>query len=137
MKTYIRRKKLSKGLTSVELLVTIFVAVMFLASGYALYLAIVTQSAGVRHRAQADNIAYDYLRRYESTVTNPCIASTPVNNVTLTEDSAIGLPTPTVTVAITCPNSSVTSVSNVTVTVGYTDRGTARSVRQEIYASAN
>jgi prepilin-type N-terminal cleavage/methylation domain-containing protein len=124
-----------KGFSAVELLVTLFIAVIFLAAGYSLYGAIVSNSAATRHRAQADNIAYEYLRRYESTVTNPCVTTTPLNNAAVTGDSGIGLPSPTVTVNITCPNSTVTLLSLVKVTIGYKEGGSQRNVYHEVFAS--
>lgn len=126
----------SGGFSTVELLITLIVAAMFLLSGYTLYSTIAVRSADSRHRAQADNIAYDYLRRYESTVTNPCVASTPVSAAPLNGGVADGLGGATVTVSVTCPNASVLSVSLVTVTIGYLEGGVQKNVYHEIYSSA-
>lgn len=125
----------TKGFSAVELLVTLFVAFLFLSMGYTLYGTIVTASSQNRHRAQADNIAFEYLRRYEATATNPCIAATPVNNVTVTGTTAADLASPTVTVGITCPNSTVTLLSLIKVTITYQEGGTQRNVYHEVYAS--
>lgn len=128
--------KHSQGFTAVELLITLFVAALFLAAGYTLYDAIVSRSAEARQRAQADNIAYDYLRRYESTVTTPCASSTPLNRVALTGDDAEGLARPIITVAISCPyGSTINRLSKVTVTVEYGDGGDPRSVTHEVLAT--
>lgn len=127
--------KSSKGFSAVELLVTLFVALLFLSMGYALYGTIVTASSQNRHRAQADNIAFEYLRRYEATALNPCVVSTPVNNVTVTGATAADLASPKVTVNITCPNSTVTLLSLVKVTITYQEGGSQRNVYHEVYAS--
>ena len=124
-----------KGFSAVELLVTLFIAVLFLAMGYTIYGAISTSSSVSRHRAQADNIANEYLRRYESTVTSPCIVSTPLSNQAVAASSADGLAAPRVTVEITCPNSSLTSLSKVKVTVTYNESGVQRSAYHEVFAS--
>ena len=124
-----------KGFSAIELLVTMFIALLFLSIGYTLYGAIVNSSSTSRHRAQADNIAFEYMRRYEATVTNPCVTSTPVSNVVVTGASAETLAAPTVTVNITCPNSTATLLSLVKVTVVYKEGGVQRNVYHEVYAS--
>jgi len=124
-----------KGFSAIELLVTLFIALLFLSIGYTLYGTIVTSSSTARHRAQADNIAFEYLRRYETTVTNPCIVTNPVNNVAVTGATAADLASPTVTVNITCPNGTATLLSLVKVTVLYKEGGVQRNVYHEVYAS--
>lgn len=140
MSNYAAKSKSSnetqKGFSAIELLVTLFIALLFLSMGYTLYGAIVTSSSTARHRAQADNITYEYLRRYEATVTSPCIVTTPVNNQPVTSGSAIDLGSPTVTVNISCPNSTVTAVSKVKVTVSYKEKGVQQNVFHEVFASA-
>lgn len=127
--------KSSKGFSAVELLVTLFIAFLFLSMGYTLYGTIVASSSQNRHRAQADNIAMEYLRRHEATVTNPCVAATPVNQAAVTGATGADLASPKVTVTITCPNSSVTLLSLVKVTVTYQEGGSERNVYHEVYAS--
>jgi len=125
-----------KGFSAIELLVTMFIALLFLSIGYTLYGAIVNSSSISRHRAQADNIAFEYMRRYEATVTNPCVAINPMVGVAITGASAETLAAPTVTVNITCPNSTATLLSLVKVTVSYKEGGVQRDVKHEVYASA-
>lgn len=140
MNKYLRKSRsfneTMKGFSAIELLVTLFIAFLFLSMGYTLYGAIVTSSSSARHRAQADNIAYDYLRRYEATVTSPCVVTTPVSSQPVTGGSAIDLGSPTVTVNISCPNSTVVAVSKVKVTVLYNEKGVQRNVFHEVFASA-
>ena len=123
------------GFTTVELLVTLFVAAMFLAAGYMFYNAILLRSSEARWQSQADNIAYDYLRRYEALASVPCVANTPVNQEALTGDAASGLANPRVTVQVTCPISSLNRISKITVTVNYGQGGAPSYVRHEVYAS--
>jgi len=129
-------RRSDNGFSAIELIVTLFIAVLFLFMGYTLFGTIVASGSQNRHRAQADNVAFDYLRRYESTVGNTCAASTPVNNVALTGASAVDLGTPAVTVAITCPNPTLTALSLVKVTVTYQEGGGQRNVYHEVFASA-
>lgn len=104
------------GFTAVELLITLFVAAAFLVAGYQLYSVIIKDSGQTRGEARASNVAYDYIRRYTSSATNPCATSTPVNNASIT---VAGISAVTVTVAITCPYTSRPSISKVEATVRY------------------
>jgi prepilin-type N-terminal cleavage/methylation domain-containing protein len=123
------------GFTAVELLITLFVAALFLAAGYTLYDTILGRSSEARRMAQADNIAYDYLRKYEATVGTTCASSTPLNKVAITGDAAQGLANPFVTVQITCPNVDIPRVSKITVRIDYGEGGDAQYVRHDILAS--
>jgi len=133
-KTFLNRS--TNGFSAIELLVTLFIAMLFLSMGYSLYGTIIQSSSQNRQRSQADNIAFEYLRRYEATVTNPCAVTTPLNNVAVTGATAADLASPTVTVNITCPNSTTTVMSRVKVTVAYIDGGSSRNVYHEVYATA-
>jgi Tfp pilus assembly protein PilV len=62
------------GFSSVELLITLFVAVAFLATGYQIYIAVAKNSAQSQYRSSADSIAKDYLNRVSS-VRIPCPTS--------------------------------------------------------------
>lgn len=104
------------GFSAVELLVTLFVASLFLISGYQLYTLIIKDGGETRAQAKADNTAYEYLKKYEQAAVNPCVASTPVNNEAVTIGN---LANPTVTVAITCPYTANLSISKVSVTINY------------------
>ncbi len=127
----------NEGFTAIELLITLFITAIFLFSGIGLFTTIVNYSSDARNRAQADRIAYDYLRRYEANVSTPCAASTPLNHVSVASDTnAQGLVEPTITVQITCPLfSSIPNISKVVTHVEYRDGGTTITVEQEVYAS--
>lgn len=60
--------KNTRGFTTVELLVTLFIAVAFLMSGYQLYSMIIRDGGEARARAKASNVAYDYLKREKDTI---------------------------------------------------------------------
>jgi len=106
------------GFTIVELLITLFVAVAFLVSGYQLYNLIIKDGGQTRADARAASVAYDYMRQYSASVTSPCVAATPLGP-TGSSVNVGGLTNVTITVNITCPYTAVTSVSKVDIIVLY------------------
>ena len=106
------------GFSAVELLITLFIAVAFLATGHQLYTSIISDSGATRQQAKASNVAYDYLRRYTGSITSPCSDSTPLNNTTVSPVPD-GLSNVKVTVTISCPQPSLSSLSRVEVRVTY------------------
>lgn len=108
--------KKQNGFTAVELLVTLFVAAAFLASGYQLFILATRDGGETRARSIANNTAYDYLQQYKAKATavcstTPSLASTPI--------SVTGLTNVTVAVDISCPYSETPSVSKISVTIKY------------------
>lgn len=123
------------GFTAVELLITLFVAAIFLSAGYILYNVVVTRSSEARHQIEADSIATDYLQRYRSLVGAACVASTPLPSTAITGSDAASLASARVTVSITCPIPALPSISKIIVKVDYKEGGTNESVQHEAYAS--
>ena len=105
------------GFSAVELLITLFIAVAYLATGHQLYTSIISDSGATRQQAKASNVAYDYLRRYAGSITSPCSAST-LNNSAVSPVPD-GLSNVKVTVTISCPQASLTNLSKVEVRVTY------------------
>lgn len=135
-KRSLSKRQARDGFTAVELLATLFVAAVFLLSGYTLYNTIMSRSGEARQRVQADNIAFDYLRRYQSSATNPCTNSTPATKVAITSSAATnGLTNPTVTIQISCPNTTIPSLSLVTAIIEYRQGANTQQVRQELYVT--
>jgi prepilin-type N-terminal cleavage/methylation domain-containing protein len=104
------------GFTVVELLITLFVAAGFLVSGYQLYNLIIKDSGSARADSKASSVAYDYMRRYSASVVSPCVASTPLNNSSISVGSLSNV---TITVNISCPYAATTTVSKVDVLIQY------------------
>ncbi len=78
----------SQGFTTVELIVTLFVAAMMVISGYQLYSAVNSRGTNTRMMSEASNIGYEALRKFggQSTTTVLCSAgSHPTQNVTLSQ----------------------------------------------------
>lgn len=106
--------KNEQGFTAVELLVTLFVAAAFLIAGYQLFSVVLRDGGQTRAESKAANVAYDYLRRYTPTVTNPCGSTTPLSNSPITVE---GLVNARVTVQISCASTNSASLSKVEATV--------------------
>ena len=105
------------GFSAVELLITLFIAVAFIGTGYQLYSIIINDGGAARTRAKASNIAYDNLRRYAPQATNPCSVFTPTPTATIPAGS--GLSNASITVVPTCPYTTAITITKLQVTVRY------------------
>jgi len=113
----IRTRTPQDGFTAVELLITLFVAAAFLIAGYQLFNAVLKDGGATRAESRAGNIAYDYLRRYSNSATNPCTTQSPLINqpVTVSDISDVSI-----SIAITCPQPDETpTLSKVEATIAY------------------
>ena len=123
------------GFSTVELLVTLFVAAAFLLSGYQLYAMIIKDGGETRAQAKASNTAYDYLQQYKSNSTyikKPCQDLVQPADVTPT---ITGLSNLVIKVAVSCPYGKAATdpaVTKILVTVNY---GTSKSVTQATYVT--
>lgn len=104
------------GFTIIELLVTLFVAAIFLIAGYQLYTSIIRADGQTRAQSAAQSLAADYEARYIASAPYPCVASTPLTNSPV---SASGLSNVTISVTITCPKSAPNNIASVAVLVKY------------------
>ncbi len=111
-----KKQRLQSGFTAVELLITLFVAAAFLIASYQLFNVVIKDGGNARAQSRAANVAYDYMRRYSTSATNPCSAQTPLTNSSITAD---GLTNTKLTVAISCPAFSTNDISKIDVTVTY------------------
>lgn len=107
------------GFSAVELLITLFVAAAFIATGYQLYSIIVKNGADVRLRSVASNIAYDNLRRYASAVNGANCVANNAPTPTPTIPAGSGLSSASITVTLSCPYGSTISLTKVLVSVKY------------------
>ena len=109
--------KKQDGFSAVELLITLFIAAIFIATGYQLYSVVLKNGTEANQRSIASGIAYENLRRYVPQVTNPCSNVTP--NPTPSIPSGSGLTNPSITVTIDCPYGLGALVGRVYVSVKY------------------
>jgi hypothetical protein len=105
------------GFSAVELLISLFIAAAFIATGYQLYSVVIQNGSDARQEAQANNIAYQNLRTYEPEATTPCSAVTP--SPTPTIPSSSNLTSPSITVTISCPYGTSLNLSEIDVVVKY------------------
>lgn len=112
-----RIRAYQSGFSAVELLITLFIASAFIATGYQLYSVVIQNGESARAKAKASNIAYDNLRRYSPQATNPCTTATP--SPTPSIPSGSNLANASISVAISCPLGTSAGISKVTATVTY------------------
>lgn len=124
------RRQYQQGFTAVELLVTLFVAAAFLIAGYQLFSVVIRDGGQTQAEAKAANVAYDYLRRYTPSATNPCTEITPLTNSAV---AVAGLVDTTVTVTIGCASPATTTLSKVEVAVSYNNP--RKTVRYATYVN--
>jgi Tfp pilus assembly protein PilV len=90
------------GFSAVELLITLFIGVAFIATGYQLYSAILGDGGAARSRAIASNLAYENLREQAGNTTPPA-CSTTATTTSITPPASSGLDNPTITATISAP----------------------------------
>ncbi len=110
------RHRTQSGFTAVELLITLFVAAAFLIAGYQLFNFVLKDGGDTRAQSRASNVAYDYMRRYSDSASNPCSPSTPITGQSISVD---GLANATITITITCPESDAPTISKVNAIITY------------------
>lgn len=126
-----------QGFSAVELLITLFVAVAFIATGYQLYSTIVKDGGEARFRARASNLAYDNLRRASDT--NPTCSATDIVSYP-TVPSGSGLDSPEIIQTISDPQGCNGStwkdrVMKVEITVKYGPTSNKQEVTHAVYVA--
>lgn len=109
-------RSVEDGFTAVELLITLFVAALFLFAGYQLFNVVLASGNTTRSQSTASTTANAYLQQYADSIPATCAASTPLSNSSIT---VTGLANPRVTVAITCPVAAAPKLSKISVTLTY------------------
>lgn len=113
----------SRGFSAAELLITLFIASLFLISGYQLYTYVVRDGAEASQVSKASNIAYQYLRQVaadENYIKDECSTATQPGSQSLNPNT--GLNNASVNVVISCPhndNDDLEGVHLLTATVTY------------------
>lgn len=129
------------GFSAVELLITLFIAVAFIATGYQLYSTIVKDGGDARFRARASNLAYQNLRQAAST-TFACPGAPPAaltSNPTPPANN--GLDNPVITQTITAPQGCGSGglwtgkVMLVQITVTYGPSTNRQDVTHAVYTT--
>lgn len=110
-----------QGFTTAELLITIFVGVAFILTGYQLYGIIAGNSSNTQQQAIASNLAYADLQvaTGSSTVAPACTASPQVSSTTPVPTGTLLPSGSTVTTTFSCPYGTSSTITEVIVTVNY------------------
>lgn len=129
------------GFTAVELLITLFIAAVFLFAGYQLYVQVMRDAADADKTARVSNIVQERLREQLTTVSgqypNGCVAA---SASTLNESQTIqGIGTLSLTIVTRCPiapaTGSATDLFQATVTGSYNDGGQTRTIQHSSYTN--
>ncbi len=104
------------GFSVIELLITLFIAVAFLVSGYQLYSVITRDGGESRTQSRASNLAYDYIQRYTSSALAICSEQSILTDQAVSADNLSNV---LVTVTISCPYGDTPTISKVLVIVKY------------------
>jgi hypothetical protein len=125
----VRFLKNSDGFSAVELLVTLFVAAIFLFSGYQVYLAIIKDGGEVRHQSMAGSTAYKYLQEYKEAgaPAAACTSQVLKNNEDVPD---LDIADAKITIERSCPVSSNSAIYKILVTINYDGD---KSVQQSTY----
>ena len=123
----------SAGFTIVELMISLFVAAAFIATGYQLYSVIISANKDARTQSLASNIARESMQKSQLSVNSPCIAVAPVTPAPTVPAGTL-LKNPTIAVSITCPYGTSSNISKVSASVSYGDTP-QQKVTHTIYAT--
>ena len=107
----------TRGFTIIELLVTLFVAAIFLIASYQLYIVVLRADSQTKAQTIAQNTAQDYLERYRTSVPSPCVASAPLSDSPITVQNLVNV---TISVTVSCPKTgSLSTLSKIDVALKY------------------
>lgn len=114
-----KKLEFQSGFSAVELLITLFIAFLFVMMGYQLYGVAIRNSADARNQATASNIAYKYLRQYSALAVNgtcPAPLTSPPTNTSISAEMSNAF----LTVTASCPQpTAIPDLKLVTVKVTY------------------
>ena len=120
----------SAGFTAVELLATLFVAMIFLLAGSQLYGVVSESVAYQQERSIALSVAKNYLESGQRLATSPCNQT---ELITTDAPTVTGLVNVDVTTSVKCVTTASPSLSQITVTVSYGNKG--ESVKDATYVT--
>lgn len=110
---------LQQGFSTVELLISLFIAAAFIATGFQLFFVVINDGNETRLRSRAGNIAYEKLRQYDATAPVPCSTSHGTQTLDI---PAADLPAASGQVTFTCPYGINAKTTRVNVSIEYGDK---------------
>lgn len=133
---------LEQGFTAVELLITLFIAAIFLFAGYQLYTQVTKDGSNADRTAELSSAAYERMRKKSIDVTStyPAGCAAASEAVTTTTETVPGIGSGvTFKVTVDCPYSttpgSLTDIFLIKVEASYNDAGITRKVEHATFAS--
>jgi len=133
---------LERGFTAVELLITLFIAAIFLFAGYQLYTQVMKDGSNADRTAELSSAAYERMRKKAVEVTSayPSGCAAGSEGTTTTTETVPGLGSGiTFKVTVDCPYSttpgSLTDIFLIKVEASYIDAGKTRKVEHATFAS--
>ena len=129
------------GFTAVELLITLFIAAVFLFAGYQLYVQVTRDASDADKTAKVSNLVQERLRKQLTSVSgqypNGCVAASA--STTNENQSVTGIGNVALVIVTRCPiaagSGSATDLFQVTVTGTYNERGQTRTVQHSSYSN--
>lgn len=132
---------LEKGFTAVELLITLFIAAIFLFAGYQLYTQVIKDGSSAGKTAQLSSIAYERMRKtaLATSAAYPSGCGASSKSTTTTTETVSGIGSVTFTVIVDCPYDTtagnLTDIFLIKVSASYVDGGTTRKVDHATFTS--
>lgn len=105
-----------RGFTTVELLISLFVAAAFIATAFQLYSVIMNDSNEARLRAKAAGTANTLIQQRVNSTNNPCSPTPATTNVPI---PTADLPQASAEVIYSCPYGPSSKTTRVSVVVSY------------------
>jgi len=130
---------LQSGFSAVELLITLFIASIFLFAGFQLYTQVTRDSKDAGYTSKLSGMLYEKLQTATSTATaaypNGCVSASASSSTNSEQVEGIGSVTFTTTVS--CPQGASASADLflIKVKASYTSNGVAKELEHAIYAN--
>lgn len=135
------QNKLQQGFTAVELLITLFIAAIFLFAGYQLYTQVMKDGVSANKTAQLSSIVYDRMRKAALTASSgsPGGCGSTSQSTTSSTETISGIGSVTFTTTVSCPYGttpgSLTDIFLIDVQASFTDNGTTKKVEHATFTS--
>jgi prepilin-type N-terminal cleavage/methylation domain-containing protein len=134
-------RELEQGFTAIELLITLFIAAMFLFASYQLFTQVLKDGSNANKNAELSSTAYERMRKtaLSAPAASPSGCAASSETVTTTTEAVAGIGNVTFKVTVDCPYSttpgSLTDIFLIDVQASYNDAGTTRMVEHATFAS--
>lgn len=131
---------LHKGFTAVELLITLFIASIFLLAGYQLYTQVIRDGQEASNLSEVSNLTHERLQSTATTTAannpNGCTSAS-VSGPTDSQATVSGIGAVTFTTTVSCPRGASASADLflIKIKASYTQNGEARELEHATYTN--